>query len=214
MQRYHDLTSAALNIRNPAAVEAGLKYGLDMMRLCLGDNRGLRWQVPPLYLLLWRDQEACALIKWYATVVTGSCDWHDMELPFLNLHGEDAFEGFQEHGDKMNDLSQLVTMRNFGARLMLDVKGLKDHVARHPNLSYEERMEWVREGALSNVLCGRREAWSETTSRTWCMTYRRRSPNCISASSSSVNITGRRWAPLSATEVLCPLCIPRSLVKR
>ncbi|RYP05838.1 hypothetical protein DL765_009712 [Monosporascus sp. GIB2] len=102
-------------------------------------------------------ETAYDLIKWYATVGTGSYDWHDTELPFLNLHGEDAFEGFQEHGDKMNDSSQLVTMTNFKARLLLDVKGLKDHVARHPNLSYEERIQRVREGALSNVLCGRRE---------------------------------------------------------
>ncbi|RYP24088.1 hypothetical protein DL767_008664 [Monosporascus sp. MG133] len=128
MQRYHDLMSATLNIRTGEAVEAGLK-----------------------------DQEAYDFIKWYATVGTGSYDWHDMELPFLNLHGEDAFEDFQEHAEKMNDLSQLVAMTNLKARLLVDVKGLKEHVTRNPNLSYEERMEWVREEALSDVLYGRRE---------------------------------------------------------
>ncbi|RYP66897.1 hypothetical protein DL771_007554 [Monosporascus sp. 5C6A] len=157
MQRYHDLMSATLNIRTGEAVEAGLKYGLDMLRLCRGDNQGVRWQVPSLYLRLGRDQEAYDFIKWYGTVGTGSYDWRDMELPFLNLHEEDAFEDFQEHADKMNDLSQLVAMTNLKARLLVDVKGLNDHVAMHPNLSYEERMEWVREEALSDVLYGRRE---------------------------------------------------------
>ncbi|RYP04267.1 hypothetical protein DL764_004570 [Monosporascus ibericus] len=157
MQRYHDLMSATLNIRTGEAVEAGLKYGLDMLRLCRGDNQGVRWQIPSLYLRLGRDQEAYDFIKWYATVGTGSYDWYDMELPFLNLHSEDAFEDFQEHADKMNDLSQLVAMTNLKARLLVDVKGLKDHVARRPNPSSEERMEWVREEALSDVLYGRRE---------------------------------------------------------
>ncbi|RYP76625.1 hypothetical protein DL769_003585 [Monosporascus sp. CRB-8-3] len=80
-----------------------------------------------------------------------------MELPFLNLHGKDAFEDSRSMPDKMNGLSQLVTMTNLKARLLVDVKGLKDHVANHPNLSYEERMEWVRGEAQSDILYALRE---------------------------------------------------------
>ncbi|KAJ4002675.1 hypothetical protein NW766_012801 [Fusarium irregulare] len=59
--------SAILNVRTGEAVEAALGHALEMLRLCRGDNQGVRSYVPALYLRLGRDQEAYDFIKWHAT---------------------------------------------------------------------------------------------------------------------------------------------------
>ncbi|XP_044716967.1 MYND finger domain-containing protein [Hirsutella rhossiliensis] len=74
-------------------VQTALDHLLDMMRLCRGDNMGLRQVIPALYIRLARDQDAYDLIKWYAT--TGQdpdYDWGDMDLPFLDIHDADVLE--------------------------------------------------------------------------------------------------------------------------
>ncbi|KAI5357195.1 hypothetical protein Slin14017_G125160 [Septoria linicola] len=54
---------------------------------------GVRQLAPALMLQLGKDQEAYDFMKWYGT--SGSddhYDWSNMDLPFLDLQGEDAFE--------------------------------------------------------------------------------------------------------------------------
>lgn len=158
MQRYHDLMSAILNVRTGEAVEEALKCALDMLRLNRGDNQGVREQIPSLYLRLGRDQEAYDFLKWYAAKGTSNYDWRDMDLPFLNLQGEDALEDYLEcSAERVITLSFIAAMTNLKIRLLLDLRGLQEEVQKHPNLSYEKKMEWIREEAISDVLYNRKD---------------------------------------------------------
>lgn len=75
------------------AVKEALNHFLDMLRLCRGDNMGVRDWVPALYLRLKRDQEAYDFLKWWATEGENSdYDWGDTDLPYLNLKDQDVFE--------------------------------------------------------------------------------------------------------------------------
>jgi hypothetical protein len=75
------------------SVESQLAHLRDMLRLCRSDNLGVRDIVPGIYLRLHRDQECYDFMKWYATKGSrGDYDWDDIELPFLNLVGEDVME--------------------------------------------------------------------------------------------------------------------------
>lgn len=167
MQSLHDRMTACLNLRTGEAVEAALATALEMLRLCRGDNLGVRSQVPVLYLRLGRDQDAFDFLKWYAVRGTASdYDWSDMSQPFLDLKGEDALEDVSTHLRRVVDLSFLAAMTLLKTRLMLDLVALAQHVDEEKTktkegggrqLSYDEKMEWVREEALSDVLLTRRD---------------------------------------------------------
>ncbi|KAK8066467.1 hypothetical protein PG997_013214 [Apiospora hydei] len=179
MQALHDHMTTCLNLRTGEAVEAALGRALEMLRLCRGDNLGVRSQVPVLYLRLGRDQEAFDFLKWYAVKGTSAdYDWSDMSQPFLDLTGEDALEDLSEPFRKVKDLSFLASMTLLKTRLMLDLVALSAHVdemekkkaeggeeekaegdgaGRSTKLSYEEKMGWVREEALSDIVLARRD---------------------------------------------------------
>ena len=90
------LVEALQQVYTRESLEAQLHHLQDMMRLCRGDNMGLRHYVPVLLLRLDRDQECYDFAKWYETVGRrGDYDWGNMDLGFLDLKGEDAFEEVQ-----------------------------------------------------------------------------------------------------------------------
>jgi hypothetical protein len=155
MRARHDLTTTILNMRTGEAAQAALEHCLAMLRLCRGDNMGVRANVPALYLRLGRDQDAFDFIKWYFVKATSSYDWRNMSLPFLDLHGEDAFELFEEHAKKSMQLSFLVAMTLIKIRLMLDMVMLKAAVETVGHMSAEDKMALVKEEAMSDVLLSR-----------------------------------------------------------
>ncbi|KAH7128030.1 hypothetical protein B0J13DRAFT_143167 [Dactylonectria estremocensis] len=72
-------------------LQAALGHLLDMLRLCRGDNMGVRDIVPSLYLSLGREQEAYDFIKWYATTGNdANYDWGNMDLPYLDVKNADV----------------------------------------------------------------------------------------------------------------------------
>ncbi|KAI1418457.1 hypothetical protein F5Y13DRAFT_149204 [Hypoxylon sp. FL1857] len=160
LRKRHDLTATLLNIKTGDAVEDALEHSLDMLQLNPSDNQGVRGQVPGLYLRLGKDQEAYDFIKWYAAV--GSAEdyqWGNPDSPFLNLHDEDIFEPVDVHIEKLMDLSFLACLTNLKIRLLLDLRML-DRESKKPanrNASFDKKMEWVREHAISDVLYKRRE---------------------------------------------------------
>ncbi|KAK8111316.1 uncharacterized protein PG998_007773 [Apiospora kogelbergensis] len=149
MQCLHDYMTASLNLRTGEAVEGALTTSLEMLRLCRGDNQGVRSQVPVLYLRLGRDQEAFDFLKWYAVKGTAAdYDWCDMSQPFLDLAGEDAvLEDVSVPFKQVMDLSFLASLTLLKTRLMLDLVALAQH----------EKMAWLREEALSDILPARRD---------------------------------------------------------
>lgn len=155
MQARHDLVTALLNIRTGEAVDEALIEALDMLRLCPGDNLGVRGHVPALYLRLGRDQEAYDFIKFYMTV-TAQYEWGNPEEPFLHLHGQDAMEGPEAGWDNLTGLSMLVSLVLIKVRLSLDIIKLASmQKQRGRPLSDEEKMAIVKEEAMSDILLTR-----------------------------------------------------------
>lgn len=127
MQARYALVEALLKIKTYAAVEAALNHLLDMLRLCRGDNMGVRDIVPAVFLRLGRDQECYDFMKWYAT--TGErmdYDWGDMEEPYLDLKDENAFEAPGPFVDKYAALSPTVSLTLLKIRLLFDCQALKN----------------------------------------------------------------------------------------
>jgi hypothetical protein len=95
----------------------------DMLRLCRGDNMGVRYQVPALLLRLNRDQECYDFLKWYQT--TGQkpdYDWGNMELGFLDIKDADAFEEL----DKSNLAQKYIGLAFVASATILKIKLLLD----------------------------------------------------------------------------------------
>lgn len=64
-----------------------------MLRLCRGDNLGIRFLMPAM-ILVFRSyegmQECFDFVKWWMTVdPDGHYDWGNSSLPYLNIHGAD-----------------------------------------------------------------------------------------------------------------------------
>ena len=56
--------------------EQGLAHYMELLRLCHGDNMGVRFEVPFILLSLNRDQDAYDFIKWWMTIdEDGIYDW-------------------------------------------------------------------------------------------------------------------------------------------
>ncbi|OWZ12609.1 Zinc ion binding protein [Phytophthora megakarya] len=108
------------------AVEAALAEALDCLRLCRGDNMGIREVIPTLYLLLDQYQEAYDFIKWYATSGQDMhYDWGDMDLPFLDVHGADMTEELPYMRDNVFFSSCIVYIK------MMLTKTVKDAITAH-----------------------------------------------------------------------------------
>ncbi|KAM0190715.1 hypothetical protein ACHAPI_009241 [Fusarium lateritium] len=154
MQARFDHISAILNVRTGEAAEVALSESLEMLRLCRGDNMGVRSQVPALYLRLGRDQDAYDFIKWYGAEADSSYNWHDMSLPYLNLKGEDAFEPVLEK-PHYYDVCFTVALTLIKIRLMKDLEGLQKFKRSKPNATGEELYDYLQEEAMSDVLLNR-----------------------------------------------------------
>ncbi|KAK5737670.1 hypothetical protein LTR17_006532 [Elasticomyces elasticus] len=68
MRARYGVVEALMKIKTREAVQANLDHLLDMLRLCRGDNMGVRSLVPALYIRLGRDQDAYDFVRWYKKV--------------------------------------------------------------------------------------------------------------------------------------------------
>ena len=157
MQARHDVFVSMLNIRTGEAVQAALDHSLEMLRLCRGDNLGVRSYVPSLYLRLGRDQDAYDFLKWYAVGATMQYDWGDMSLPYLDLKEQDATEPCADYAKRYVDLGFLSALTALKIRLLVDVKMLEKMTKKHGKAGHEKKMEWIREDATSDILYGRKD---------------------------------------------------------
>ncbi|KAK7542052.1 uncharacterized protein J3D65DRAFT_612451 [Phyllosticta citribraziliensis] len=75
------------------SLSLALDHTMDMLRLCRGDNLGMRWQVPALLLRLGKEQQCYDFIKWWAAIEDdGSYDWGNTSLPYLDVKNAGVFE--------------------------------------------------------------------------------------------------------------------------
>ncbi|KAH8159696.1 hypothetical protein CIB48_g8555, partial [Xylaria polymorpha] len=74
------------------------------------------------------------------------------------LNGEDAFEPpRQEWLNHSISLVHLVALTHLKTRLLLDIRMLAEQGRTEPNATHEQKMEWIREDAHSNILYSRRD---------------------------------------------------------
>lgn len=156
MRARHDYVTALLNVRTGEAVQAALEHSLGLVELSRGDNLGVRASIPGLYLRLGRDQDAYDFVKWYAVKATSTYEWGNMELPFLDLKGVDALEPVDEKPLHI-ELSFFVALTLIKIRLMKDLMGLQTFVKKHPKTTTADRMEYLKEEAMSDVLLSRED---------------------------------------------------------
>jgi hypothetical protein len=159
-----DLIMAVLNIRTGEACEAALGHCLEMLRLCRGDNMGVRSKVPALFLRLGRDQEAFDFIKWYAVNQKSYEGWFNTDYPFLDLKGQDALKPLDTTAEKSLTLSMLSAVTLLKIRLMVDMKALRDEVkkAGAHGMTAKKKMEFLKEEARSDVLLSRPDIINRT----------------------------------------------------
>lgn len=95
----------------------------DMLRLCRGDNMGLRDSVPAMMLRLDLDQECYDFVKWWATCdQDNDYDWGNTTLPHLNIRGADVFEEPDFIDSGLNHIIALLLLK---LKLLVDIRNLK-----------------------------------------------------------------------------------------
>ena len=121
------LVEALLKIKTYAAVDSADAHLMDLLRLCRGDNMGVRDLVPALKLRLGRDQDCYDFCKWWATTgQRGDYDWGDMDLPYLDVKGANVLEPLHEQTvHKYASLSHTVANTLVKIRLALTVLALR-----------------------------------------------------------------------------------------
>jgi hypothetical protein len=107
---------------NATCRKVALNHWLDMLRLCRGDNLGVRERIPGLYLRLGRIQESYDFIKWWAVHdPDGKYDSADNTLPYLSLKNENVFES----PNVLGDISRM-SLFHLESLLLLKIKLYKE----------------------------------------------------------------------------------------
>src|SRR4051794_23568030 len=121
MRARYGVVEALVKIQTFEAVQAALGHILEMLRLCRGDNMGVRDHAPALFLRLGKDQDCYDFCKWYATEgQRGDYDWGNMELGFLDVKNADTFESPKLWTGEWTDLSHAVAVTLIKVRLLID----------------------------------------------------------------------------------------------
>ncbi|KAF2998107.1 hypothetical protein E8E14_005546 [Neopestalotiopsis sp. 37M] len=118
MRAIYSTADAMLAFDTRVAVEKALDHFLDMCRLCRGDNLGIRYIIPALFLRLGREQECYDFLNWWTTTGGRSdYDWGDPEEPYLDIRGADVLEDI-EIFNKDSDVFALVPLTLLKLRLL------------------------------------------------------------------------------------------------
>lgn len=128
MRARYALVEALLKIKTYAAVNAAHDHIMDMLRLCRGDNMGVRDLVPALKLRLGKDQECYDFCVWYAT--TSQIEYYDggdLSLPFFDVVNADVFEEVPMNiCSDYGDLSHTSGIALLKIKLLITVQALRN----------------------------------------------------------------------------------------
>ncbi|MCJ1261980.1 hypothetical protein MMC22_001849 [Lobaria immixta] len=130
MRARYALVEAIVKVRTYDAVVAALDHVMDCLRLCRGDNMGVRDMAPAMLLRLGRDQECYDFVKWWATTrQRGNYDWGNMDEPYLDIKNADVLEPQQYLCRKYMSLAYLVSISLLKIKLLLAVRAGSGGVA-------------------------------------------------------------------------------------
>ena len=156
------LVEALMKVKTYAAVEVAHGNIADMLRLCRGDNMGVRDLLPAMDLRLGRDQQCYDFCKWYATTgQQGDYDWGNMDNPFLDVKGADVFESPEVFVHKFGDLSHTVAITLVKIRLLIDVRTLEDSSLIRTKVP-QEILDSLREHLVSSIIAENRSIMNAT----------------------------------------------------
>ncbi|KAJ4348861.1 uncharacterized protein N0V89_010240 [Didymosphaeria variabile] len=148
-----------MKINTRAAVQAALNNIMDMLRLCRGDNMGLRDIAPGLMLRLARDQACYDFVKWWEWRYNQSdYDSGDMNAPYLDIKDADVFEAPDLFTNtRFPNLSPLLDVTLLKIRLLIDLKALQRvNLEAGPHVP-QEILDTINAHAVSSVIAGNRE---------------------------------------------------------
>ena len=107
-------------------VTEALEHFQDMLRLCRGDNMGVRDHMPALMLRLDLDQECYDFIKWWEIAgQDGDYDWGDTELPFLNVKNANIMESPKFLVHRFGNLGYLASVLLLKIKMLIDIRNIK-----------------------------------------------------------------------------------------
>lgn len=157
MRARYALVECLLKIKTLHAVQTALDHALDMLRLCRGDNIGVRECIPAMFLRLGKDQECYDFIKWYFTTGRDShYDWGDTDLPFLDVKDADAFESVELYTGRFADTSFVVAVALIKFRLLLDVQALQNSTVLGEKVP-QELLDNIRGQLVSSIVAGNKD---------------------------------------------------------
>lgn len=120
------LINAIQQIVHHDAVQVELDYCMEMLRLCPGDNMGVRGSVPGNMLRLNKDQECYDFLKWWETTANDrNYDWDDHSR-YLNIKNADVFESVDFLSDKNHgEISHPICLMILKIKLVIDLLRLQ-----------------------------------------------------------------------------------------
>ncbi|KAJ5378557.1 hypothetical protein N7509_011676 [Penicillium cosmopolitanum] len=136
MMSLSKLAQAFQNKLYRPALEAELEVCMELLRLCPGDNMGVRETVPALFIRLNRDQECYDFIKWWATTANErDYDW-DTSDRYLNIKNADIFEPC----DFVNEKSLIGSLSLHACMMILKIKFVLDLIKLRATQNSIEKM--------------------------------------------------------------------------
>ncbi|KAK9234680.1 hypothetical protein V1525DRAFT_412346 [Lipomyces kononenkoae] len=167
MQSRYALVEALLKAKTRPAVQSALDHILDMLRLCRGDNLGVRDVAPALYLRLGKDQECYDFIKWWATTGKESkYDWGDMDLGYLDVKDANVFEDVDLYGRGHYSLSHAVSVTLIKIRILHDLRNLQGSTVVGETAPFpREILDNIRGKLVSTIVAGNKEIMDSNDQR-------------------------------------------------
>jgi hypothetical protein len=148
-----------MKVNTRTAVQAALDNIMDMLRLCRGDNMGLRDIAPGLLLRLGHDQACYDFVKWWMwRYVQSDYDYGDMDAPYLDLKDADIFENPDAFTDiKWPDLAPLLAITLLKIRLLIDLKAIQRVKREAGPVVPQEILDVINTHAVSSVVAANRD---------------------------------------------------------
>ncbi|KAL9625416.1 MAG: hypothetical protein Q9160_000479 [Pyrenula sp. 1 TL-2023] len=170
MRARYGLVEALMKVETREAAQAALSHLLDMIRLCRGDNMGVRDLTPGLMLRLGEDRQCYDFVLWWLADNQDpesdededeDEDEEDEELPFFERKNEDMFEHnyIDNYRGRFLGLSYKAALMLIKIRLLLGLVALQkssDIDKRLPN----ELFNRVRSDMVGSVVASRKDIMS------------------------------------------------------
>ncbi|KAM0335501.1 hypothetical protein ACHAQA_000549 [Verticillium albo-atrum] len=162
MRARYDLTQFLCRTDVRVALEEVLEHQFDMLRLCRGDNIGVRSEMPATMLRLGREQEAYDFIKWWVFHQNDQSYLKNMpDSPYLDIKDANALEPVELFtAQRYPDTFHLCSLTLLKIRLLLDLQKAQKVINAAENKSVEEKVALLQAEDLSRAITRHEEALS------------------------------------------------------